>query len=1057
MLKIADIEMRLLECEQGIFQEICNEILCRSGYKPYKYTGSVKGSNKTKLGTPDSVFTDSKNKYIYVEITTQKETIAKKIKDDVGKCLNKISSSPFLSEKISKIIFMHNHENPDEIIAEEIKEICGNIEFEIYDISYLASVLQIEYKDIAMSLLNIRDDDQLIVGLSSTALKQISSIIQQSNIPEFKNNTVEDIKSKINSLYEEAISIINNDAASIYISKKDKEKLKELYDSLKAFDFYYKNKEDENTKLYYHNLLVILSRCNLESGIDFYNKIPLFARNNCLTVHFYSIILIEKKEYNTAKKLLEDLFFNKNYENAFETLVKTYFLTKDYDKVISLLSGAKIDKFDNYGFLAAMLIISKNKKKKYSESEILRLNNSKFKKMPLFYFCTAKLLYDINRRNKKYKEQFKKGLKVLNEKDVLSIYTMCNQAIEISLEEEAISFLESINITSAVLQTKLLELLARKEEWSKREIDLVSGTNFNLLEPKFDIDYFKARISEAKGKELESIKSYKISFKNTNNKISAYSYIRLSIKNKADIDENIISYIASLNTIDSLMIAVEAYNYIGKYKVARDCSYNAIYLSKNNFKSQEAFKQFWYTITLCDNEEKKDIDHVSKDCVIILTAKKYKKIILLEDNCYFKEKDNFKNAIITRSYSDIGLKLLHKKSGEKIILDKVEFTITEIMDKYTYFARASFKHIKKSSNLKYFTSSNGNIEETLEEIKKEILQKNIGCNHQLDLYQNSENIPLSGLLSEENNFDEYAKLINTLLFTKERVLFAGENLDNDLSNGFVIDVSSMIILSIFDILDLIPENYYSKIYITSSLKNKFQYFYNSLIRKEESVERMLYIVDGDKLSLSETLVTEQIKFWKKLNDLINKINIVEIEAEKDKLLNDDTLGFLDKVQFDLIALSKNKNIPFICDDLMIRKISNIYEIKHTNSIQIIKKFSKDYDEYLLILNKLSRQNYIYTIYTDTLTEMLVRLYENFDERNKNLFKSAIEAVLDSKASLDYYVPILLDRIERLREVQFIKIFNQVYKNSFATFLIEDVYELIKIQCDKCGADTNKYI
>ena len=159
MLKIADIEMRLLECEQGIFQEICNEILCRSGYKPYKYTGSVKGSNKTKLGTPDSVFTDSKNKYIYVEITTQKETIAKKIKDDVGKCLNKISSSPFLSEKISKIIFMHNHENPDEIIAEEIKEICGNIEFEIYDISYLASVLQIEYKDIAMSLLNIRDDD----------------------------------------------------------------------------------------------------------------------------------------------------------------------------------------------------------------------------------------------------------------------------------------------------------------------------------------------------------------------------------------------------------------------------------------------------------------------------------------------------------------------------------------------------------------------------------------------------------------------------------------------------------------------------------------------------------------------------------------------------------------------------------------------------------------------------------------------------------------------------------------------------------------------------------
>ena len=62
MLKTADIEMKLIQREPGQFQKICNEILCKKGYKPFDYTGSVKGTNKTKLGTPDSVFIDDNGK-----------------------------------------------------------------------------------------------------------------------------------------------------------------------------------------------------------------------------------------------------------------------------------------------------------------------------------------------------------------------------------------------------------------------------------------------------------------------------------------------------------------------------------------------------------------------------------------------------------------------------------------------------------------------------------------------------------------------------------------------------------------------------------------------------------------------------------------------------------------------------------------------------------------------------------------------------------------------------------------------------------------------------------
>ena len=67
MLSITDIESRLIQKEQGIFQKIGNEIIARrEGYEPFDYIGSQLGTDKTTSGTPDSVFKKD-NKYIFVE------------------------------------------------------------------------------------------------------------------------------------------------------------------------------------------------------------------------------------------------------------------------------------------------------------------------------------------------------------------------------------------------------------------------------------------------------------------------------------------------------------------------------------------------------------------------------------------------------------------------------------------------------------------------------------------------------------------------------------------------------------------------------------------------------------------------------------------------------------------------------------------------------------------------------------------------------------------------------------------------------------------------------
>ena len=1055
MLRTADIEMRLIQIEPGVFQKVCNEILCKKGYIPYKYTGSVKGSNKTKLGTPDSVFIDSEQKYVYVEITTQKDKLDSKIKGDVKKCLDKIKSSPILNNKISKIMFFHNNDNPEESVNEEIKEMCGNIEFEIYGISYLSSILQNECKQIAISLLNVKDDSQIISELSQKSIDQLVDAINKREINEYKNNTSDEIKKKINKMYEEASSIINTNDAMVYISNDNKQKLKQIYNNLKVFDFYYKNQNKEETQLYYHNMLVIISKSNSLEGIEFYNTIPDFAKNNIMN-HFYSIILIENGKYDEAKEIIEYLYYNKKYEDSFETLVRLYFLKEDYDKVIELLSKCRVEKFDSYGFLASMLIIAKNKKKKYTESELIKLNNSKFRKMPLFFSCTAKMLYDINKRNKKYKEQFKKSLKLLNPKDVIAINVICNEAMAMGLEQEVISFLESINLTP-VLQNKLLELLSRQGKLTKKQIEFVENINKDSIDQKIDMNYLNGEVSESKGKELEAIKFYKEAFENSSNIIAGCKYIQLSIKNKSKIDVNIIRKISEKNQINSLMLAVDAYNYIGRYDEALMYSYRAIYLSHGNYKQQDIFKQYWYTITLQNDKEKKKIDFITKDCVIILNNGNKKKIILLEDDEYFKENDTVANALITRTYSDIGLKLFNIKKGDKVYIDNQNYTINNILNKYTYLAQISFKYVKKDRHIEFFTSDNNNVEEAIEQLRQKMIEINKDSNHRLDIYQENKCIPLSGLLSGENNFEEYIKLINTLLFDKDRILLCGETKDINLDNGFVIDISAIIVLTLLDILELIPDSFCKKIYITTSLKNKFKYFYETLVKKQEKTESFLYLTDNEQLLLNETPIIEQIKFWKKLYDYMNKFKTIDIEAEKDELLNDKTIGFLDKIQFDLMMLAKKEGLPFISDDLMIRKIANNYEIKHTNSMQIVKYFSHSYDEYISNFIKFSECNYIYTLYPDTLLELSKRLYENFNEENKSKFISIIKSVIENRVSLEYYVPILLGRIENLKGVQFIQIFDNVYENLFASFFINDIYKLIEAKCKEEQIDIKKYL
>lgn len=896
---------------------------------------------------------------------------------------------------------------------------------------------------------------QKIDKLSQDSINDLVKAINQNKIAEYKDDTTDEIKKKIEKLYKDASSIINTEDAMLEISLANKAILKQIYNNLKALDFYYKNKETEETKLYYHNLLVILSKSNCSEGIEFYSEMPEFARENNITKYFYVLVLIENEKTEEAKDIIEDLYFNRKFENSFETLIKIYFLLKDYDKVIEQLSGCKKEKFDRYGFLAAIYILSKNHKKQYTESELIKLNNSKFKTMPLYYSCTAQLLYKLDKRKRRYKEQFRKGIKCLGEKDIIAIDIMCKEAIELQLEDDMTSFLENKNLT-LVLKKRFLELLSRKSELTRNQIKIIEENLNELTDMNIDKNYLKGKISEEKGKALEAIKFYKGSFEVNNNIIAGLKYIQLAIKNRAQIDEKIIIQIAQTNKITALMLVVDAYNYIRKYDKALEWSYKALYLAQKNVKKREVLKQFWYTSFVGNNRNIPKVDKVTNDCVVVLKTSKKQIVLLLEDDDYFKENDYIEKAKIIRTVSDIGVELLNLKEGDQTYIFNESYEVVKVLNKYTYFAQKSFSQIENDKHIELLTTKNEDTKDAINQLTQKMIEVNKECNRRLDIYQENKNIPLSTLLNEDFSFEEYAKLINTLLLEPERVLLAGERLEVDCSNGLVLDISAIIVLSILDMLDLISEEFCKRIHITTSLKNKFKYFYESLIDKHGETENLLYLYKDKQLSLNEIPVINQIKFWNKVNKCIEKFTIMDIEAEKDDLLDNKVLNSLDKVQFDLIALAKNEELPFISDDLMIRSISNYYEVNNSNSLQLIKSLSTNYEKYIECIIKYAKSNYIYTLYGNTFTDLLKWLYENFSEASKNIFLSIIESVLESKVSIEYYAPLLLNIINNMKALQYIEIQGIVFERLVVSFFVDDIYELIKKKCNDKGIDIEKF-
>ena len=152
-----DIQNAILKLEGGAFQNLCDEFLNECGYNNIVSLGSKPGTNKTTSGTSDTYYCiDSNGKYIFIEYTTQQESIYNKISSDIGKCLDE-NYTNIACAKIAEILYFHTTSNLTPEQDTELKELCQSkgILLRIFGIDYLANELYNNHKYLVKQHLDI--------------------------------------------------------------------------------------------------------------------------------------------------------------------------------------------------------------------------------------------------------------------------------------------------------------------------------------------------------------------------------------------------------------------------------------------------------------------------------------------------------------------------------------------------------------------------------------------------------------------------------------------------------------------------------------------------------------------------------------------------------------------------------------------------------------------------------------------------------------------------------------------------------------------------------------
>lgn len=168
MAVLQDIERRIEELSPSGFQQLCDAYLLsknRGLYSSFIRKGSMLGKDKTIKGTPDTVIYTYENRILLIEYSTDSTAKAKKLIEDIDKCIEKYDAKISQVETIA--LFANYRLEENEIIEVKGYATSKRANCEIYDVGSLALDINTNHYQLISTHLGIPVDTGQVVSLET--------------------------------------------------------------------------------------------------------------------------------------------------------------------------------------------------------------------------------------------------------------------------------------------------------------------------------------------------------------------------------------------------------------------------------------------------------------------------------------------------------------------------------------------------------------------------------------------------------------------------------------------------------------------------------------------------------------------------------------------------------------------------------------------------------------------------------------------------------------------------------------------------------------------------
>lgn len=197
-----NIEKELLGIGQAKLQDIVFQIMNRR----YTHTnivnlGGASGVQTTRKGTPDAYLQLPNGNFVFAEVTIQKTSLLRKIKEDIKKCKNNAQKLLKKNTGVEKVIFACLGKL-ETLEIQECQNLCKEFclanesPFEFWGLDKLCALLLHEYQSVAVSELHITFSHGLVKTLDEYLLGNKFDVSQQHEFL-FRESELKDIENKL--------------------------------------------------------------------------------------------------------------------------------------------------------------------------------------------------------------------------------------------------------------------------------------------------------------------------------------------------------------------------------------------------------------------------------------------------------------------------------------------------------------------------------------------------------------------------------------------------------------------------------------------------------------------------------------------------------------------------------------------------------------------------------------------------------------------------------------------------------------------------------------------